>query len=51
MQAFAFNIRRPQFQDARVRQAFNLAFNFELANKTLFTMSTKGSTATSTTRS
>jgi microcin C transport system substrate-binding protein len=36
MQAFAFNIRRPQFQDPRVRQAFNLAFNFEWANKNLF---------------
>jgi microcin C transport system substrate-binding protein len=32
-QVFAFNIRRPQFQDRRVRQAFNLAFNFEEANK------------------
>jgi microcin C transport system substrate-binding protein len=36
MQAFALNIRRPQFQDPRVRQAFNLAFNFEWANKNLF---------------
>ena len=36
MQAFVFNIRRPQFQDPRVRQAFNLAFNFEWANKNLF---------------
>ena len=36
MQAFAFNIRRPQFQDPRVRQAFNLAFDFEWANKNLF---------------
>jgi microcin C transport system substrate-binding protein len=36
MQAFAFNIRRPQFQDPRIRQAFNLAFNFEWANKNLF---------------
>jgi microcin C transport system substrate-binding protein len=36
MQAFVFNIRRPQFQDARVRYAFNLAFNFEWANKNLF---------------
>lgn len=35
MQAFAFNIRRPQFQDPRVRRAFNLAFNFEQMNKTL----------------
>jgi microcin C transport system substrate-binding protein len=36
MQAFAFNIRRPQFQDPRVRRAFNLAFDFEWANKNLF---------------
>jgi microcin C transport system substrate-binding protein len=36
MKAFAFNIRRPQLQDARVRHAFNLAFNFEAANKNLF---------------
>jgi microcin C transport system substrate-binding protein len=36
MQSFAFNLRRPKFQDARVRQAFNLAFDFENANKTLF---------------
>lgn len=35
MQAFAFNLRRPQFQDARVRQAFNLAFNFESMNEQL----------------
>ena len=35
MQSFAFNIRRPQFQDPRVRQAFNLAFDFEWANKNL----------------
>jgi microcin C transport system substrate-binding protein len=36
MQAFAFNTRRPQFQDPRVRHAFNLAFDFEWANKNLF---------------
>ncbi len=36
MQAFAFNQRRKQFQDPRVRQAFALAFNFEEANKSLF---------------
>jgi microcin C transport system substrate-binding protein len=36
MQAFAFNIRRPQFHDPRVREAFNLAFNFEWANANLF---------------
>ncbi|MDX2204647.1 MAG: extracellular solute-binding protein [Hyphomicrobiaceae bacterium] len=36
MQAFIFNTRRPQFQDARVRKAFNYAFDFEWANKNLF---------------
>jgi microcin C transport system substrate-binding protein len=36
MQGFAFNLRRPQFQDRRVRQAFNLAFDFEWANKAMF---------------
>jgi microcin C transport system substrate-binding protein len=36
MQAFAFNIRRDKFQDARVRRAFNYIFDFEEANKQLF---------------
>ncbi|HEV3242196.1 MAG TPA: extracellular solute-binding protein, partial [Methyloceanibacter sp.] len=36
MQCFVFNLRRPQFQDRRVRQAFALAFDFEWANKNLF---------------
>ena len=36
MQAFAFNLRRPKFQDWRVRRAFNLAFDFEDINRTLF---------------
>jgi microcin C transport system substrate-binding protein len=36
MQAFAMNLRRPQLQDARVRRAILLAFDFELANKNLF---------------
>jgi len=36
MQAFVFNTRRAKFTDARVRQAFNLAFDFEWANKNLF---------------
>lgn len=36
MQAFALNLRRPQFMDERVRRAFILAFNFEWANKNLF---------------
>lgn len=36
MQGFLFNLRRKQFQDVRVRRAFNLAFDFETTNKTLF---------------
>ena len=36
MQGFAFNTRRKAFADARVRQAFNFAFNFEQANKNMF---------------
>ncbi|MDX5365462.1 MAG: extracellular solute-binding protein [Alphaproteobacteria bacterium] len=36
MQGFAFNIRREKFQDPRVREAFNWAFDFEWMNRTLF---------------
>ena len=36
MQAFAFNIRRDKFKDARVRRAFNFAFDFEEMNRTIF---------------
>jgi microcin C transport system substrate-binding protein len=36
MQAFAFNLRRQKFQDARVRLAFNYVFNFEEMNKQIF---------------
>ncbi|HZQ11626.1 MAG TPA: extracellular solute-binding protein [Pseudolabrys sp.] len=36
MQAFAFNIRRDKFKDARLRQAFNYAFDFTELNKQLF---------------
>ena len=36
MQAFAFNLRRDKFKDARVRRAFNLAFDFEEMNKQIF---------------
>jgi microcin C transport system substrate-binding protein len=36
MQAFAFNIRRDKFMDARVRRAFNFAFDFEEMNRTIF---------------
>lgn len=35
MQAFVFNLRRDKFKDPRVRRAFNLAFDFEEANRTL----------------
>ncbi len=36
MQAFVFNTRRAKFADARVRRAFNYAFDFEEMNKQLF---------------
>jgi microcin C transport system substrate-binding protein len=36
MQAFAFNVRRDKFKDARVRRAFNYAFDFGEMNKKLF---------------
>lgn len=36
VQAFFLNTRRPQFADARVREALNLAFDYEWMNKTLF---------------
>jgi microcin C transport system substrate-binding protein len=36
MQAFAFNIRRDKFKDARMRLAFNFAFDFEEMNKQIF---------------
>jgi microcin C transport system substrate-binding protein len=36
MQAFTFNLRRDKFKDARVRQAFNYAFDYETLNKQLF---------------
>ena len=36
MQGFVFNLRRPIFQDIRVRKAINLAFDFEWANQNLF---------------
>jgi microcin C transport system substrate-binding protein len=36
MQAFVVNLRRPKFQDPRVRRALNLAFDFEWANQNLF---------------
>jgi microcin C transport system substrate-binding protein len=36
MQGFGYNTRRPFFQDARLRQALDGAFDFEWSNKTLF---------------
>ncbi len=36
MSALAFNIRRPVFQDPRVRRGLLLLFNFEWVNKTLY---------------
>jgi microcin C transport system substrate-binding protein len=35
-QAFVFNMRRERFADPRVRHAFELAFDFETANRDLF---------------
>lgn len=36
MQGYVLNLRKPKFQDVRVRQAMNLAFNFEWSNANLF---------------
>ncbi|KAA0090946.1 ABC transporter substrate-binding protein [Paraburkholderia sp. T12-10] len=36
MQGFVMNLRRPLFQDVRVRQALDLAFDFEWLNRQLF---------------
>jgi microcin C transport system substrate-binding protein len=36
MQGFVFNLRRPIFQDIRVRQALTLLYDFEWANQNLF---------------
>jgi microcin C transport system substrate-binding protein len=35
-QSIIFNLRRPQFQDPRVREALGLMYNFEWSNKSLF---------------
>lgn len=35
-QGFFFNLRREKFQDPRVRQAIEMAFNFEWSNASLF---------------
>jgi microcin C transport system substrate-binding protein len=36
MQSFTMNLRRPLFQDARVREAFNLVFDFDWLNANIF---------------
>lgn len=36
MQAYVLNLRQERFQDERVRRAFNLAFDFEDINRTIF---------------
>jgi len=36
MQGFVFNLRRPLFQDVRVRQALSLLLDYEWTNKQLF---------------
>ena len=36
MQGFVFNIRKPMFQDVRVRKAISLLMDFEWTNKQLF---------------
>jgi len=36
VQAFFYNLRRPKFQDLRVRQALNEAFDYEWTNRTIF---------------
>ena len=36
MQGFVLNLRRDKFRDARLRKAFNYAFDFEEMNKQLF---------------
>ena len=35
-QSFVMNLRRPQFQDPKVREAIGLMFNFEWSNEQLF---------------
>jgi microcin C transport system substrate-binding protein len=35
MQAYSFNLRRPLFQDQRVRRALGLLYDFELVNRTV----------------
>jgi microcin C transport system substrate-binding protein len=37
MQGWAFNLRRPKFDDVKLRRAFNYVFDFEEMNRTLST--------------
>lgn len=45
MQGFAMNLRRPMFQDRRVREALGLMFDFEWMNANLFFGSYKRTTS------
>ena len=45
MQGFFMNLRRPLFQDRRVREALNLAFDYEWMNKAFFFNSYKRSSS------
>ena len=45
MQGFAMNLRRPMFQDRRVREALGLMFDFEWMNANLFYGSYKRTTS------
>lgn len=36
MQGMVFNVRRPKFQDVRVRKAINMAFDFDWMNQEMF---------------
>lgn len=49
MQGFVLNLRRPLFQDLRIRKALDLAFDFEWLNSRLFSALIRGSTAISPT--
>jgi microcin C transport system substrate-binding protein len=50
MQGYAFNLRRPLFQDRRVREALGYGFDSEWANRTLFYGQYRARAATSQTR-
>ena len=48
MQGYVYNLRRPLWQDPRVRRAVAYAFDFDGPTRTCFTASTTDATATST---